>query len=351
MNGDEDTDFGRRYWHIGRGRICLRVSIRALLITAVTAAATAILGIWSLGVGSYTLAPGEILNVALGHEQGFPRIVVLEWRLPRVVAAVIFGAALGVSGAIFQSLTQNPLASPDVIGFASGAYTGAILMMITVSSSFVVVAQGALIGGIVTALLVYVLSYSRGVRGFRLIIVGIGVSAMLSSLNTWMLLRADLDVAMSAAAWGAGSLNAITWGQISVATVMIIICAVCLALMSRSLHQLEMGDDIARATGVRAEPSRLGFIVTGVGLTAAVTAAAGPISFIALAAPQIAQRLVRSPGIPVAASAAVGAALLLSADVVAQHLAPEPLPVGVVTVVVGGTYLIWLLIHETRKRA
>ncbi len=224
-------------------------------------------------------------------------------------------------------------------------------MMITVSGSFVVVAQGALIGGIITALLVYLLSYSRGVRGFRLIIVGIGVSAMLSSLNTWMLLKADLDVAMSAAAWGAGSLNAITWTQISVAAVMILVCAACIVLMSRPLHQLEMGDDVARASGVRAEYSRLWLIVTGVGLTAAVTAAAGPISFIALAAPQIALRLLRSPGIPVAASAVVGAALLLGADAVAQHLAPEPLPVGVVTVVVGGTYLIWLLIHETRKHS
>ena len=137
-----------------------------------------------------------------------------NWRLPRVLLALMLGAALGMSGAIFQSLTRNPLGSPDIIGFNSGAYTGALVVILLIGGTYYEIAVGALVGGIATAAVVYLLAYKRGVQGFRLIIVGIAISAMLGSVNTWMILKAKLDDAMAAAVWGAGSLNGLGWTQV-----------------------------------------------------------------------------------------------------------------------------------------
>jgi iron complex transport system permease protein len=122
-----------------------------------------------------------------------------------------------------------------------------------------------------------------------------------------------------------------------------------LPLVARPLRQLELGDDVAAATGVRLTRERAILIGMAVALVSAVTAVAGPIAFIALAAPQIARRLTRSPGIPLVATALVGGVLLLGSDLVAQHLIPLTVPVGVVTVVIGGLYLTQLLLRERRR--
>lgn len=343
------VDFGHPVVRLRTNRLGIRFAVRSFVVSGILIGLTAALAVVALGLGEFNLSVGEVVGALFGGQEGMARLVVVEWRAPRVLAGAIFGAALGVSGAIFQSLTRNPLASPDVIGFATGSYTGALVVIIVFGGGYVHIAGGALAGGIATAAAVYLLAYKRGVQGFRLIIVGIGVSAMLGSLNTWMLLRADLEVALSAAVWGAGSLNAMTWEQTGVGSVVIVLLLLLATAFAPALRQLELGDDAARAAGVRAEPARLGLVITGVALTAAVTAAAGPIAFVALAAPQIARRIARTPGVTLATSGAMGALLLLAADVIAQHVLPSPLPVGIVTVVIGGSYLIWLLIREARR--
>jgi iron complex transport system permease protein len=255
-----------------------------------------------------------------------------------------------MSGGIFQSMTRNPLGSPDIIGFNTGAYTGALIVMLAVGGGYLGIAAGALVGGILTALAVYLLAYRRGSQGFRLIIVGIGISAMLAALNHWLILQAELEAALAAAVWGAGSLNGITWEQAAPAAVVVVVVGVATLAVARRMQLLEMGDDAARALGVRAEPTRLLLLILGVALTAAVTAVAGPIAFVALAAPQLARRLTRSAGITLVPSAVMGAFLLVASDLAAQRLfAPIQLPVGVVTVCIGGIYLVWLLAREARK--
>ncbi|MFI6901595.1 FecCD family ABC transporter permease [Nonomuraea sp. NPDC050394] len=306
--------------------------------------------LWSLTTGDLRLGVDQVVAALTGGEDRVTRTVVLTWRLPRAVAAVVFGAGLGVAGAVFQSLTGNPLAGPDVIGFSSGAYTGALIVIIGVGGGYLDVAAGALAGGLATAVVVYLLAFRRGVQGFRLIVVGIGVSALLTAANTWMLLRAQLETAIAAAVWGAGTLNGIGWDRVAPACLATLSLLVVLRLFQPALRVLEMGTDTARALGVRVEAGRLVILLTAVVITAAVTAAAGPIAFIALAAPQIARRLTRGPGVTLTASALAGALLLAMADHAAQHLMPRVLPVGVVTVIAGGGYLVWLLIHEQRRR-
>lgn len=343
-------DFGRRTTIVRRGRISGRIALRPLIVVAAIWAAVAVVSVVALGLGDLPLSLPEVVSALLGQQSGIVQTVVFEWRLPRVLGAVLFGAALAVSGAIFQLITRNPLASPDIIGFEAGSYAGGVLVIIAIGSGFLGVAAGALAGGLVSAVLVYLLAYRRGMLGFRLIVVGIGVSAMLTAFSSFLVLRAKLEVAIAATTWGAGSLAPVGWAQLVPASAVIAVVLLALAVLGNRMHLLELGDDAAKALGARVEPVRLALMFCGVVLIAVVTAAAGPIAFVALAAPQIALRLTRSPGVGLAGAAAVGALVLAASDIVAQHLLPKDIPVGLVTVVVGGAYLIWLLVHEARRR-
>jgi iron complex transport system permease protein len=347
------VDFGSptgilRLW---RGRVSQRLDLRVLGVSLLLIGLAIAIGLVTLASGEFQVALPDVVSALFGQASGRIHMVVVEWRLPRTLLALIMGAALGMSGAIFQSLTRNPLGSPDVIGFDAGAYTGALVVIMLIKGSFYMVAGGALLGGIVTALVVYLLSWRGGVQGFRLIIVGIGVSAMLTSINTYMMIRADLQVAMMAAIWGAGSLNGMTLERLAQVCVVLAVLMPLAALLARPMRQLEMGDDAARALGVDGERTRLAMTIVGVSLTATVTAAAGPIAFVALAAPQIARRLTGSAGVALLPAAAMGALMLAVADYIAQRaFAPTQLPVGIVTICIGGLYFAWLLMREARRQ-
>lgn len=322
---------------------------RTVVVCLAALVAVCVAAVAGLALGDYPLSIDEVLGVVFGSVDGLARTVVLDWRLPRVLAAIGFGAALGISGAIFQTLTRNPLASPDIIGLANGSFTGMLVALLLLGGSWPALMAGSLIGGLVAAVAIFLLALRQGLSGFRFIVVGIGVSAMLAAFNSWLLLRADLDVALFAAAWGAGTLNTATATVVWPALACLVALFAILPFAARPLRQLELGDDVAAATGVRLTRERAILIGLAVALVSAVTAVAGPIAFIALAAPQIARRLTRSPGIPLVATALIGGLLLLASDLVAQHLIPVTVPVGVVTVVVGGLYLTWLLLHERRR--
>ena len=323
--------------------------VRGLLVATVVSGIALVLAVVALGLGDLPLSPGEVVQALFATDGGFTSTVVRDWRLPRVLGALVFGGALAISGAVFQSLTRNPLGSPDVIGFATGAYTGALLALTVIGAGAVSASAGALVGGLLTALVVYLLAYRRGMQGFRLIIVGIAVTAVLHAANLFLLLRAQEDVAMAAAIWGAGSIALLGWPALVPAVIGLALCTPGLLLVP-GLRQLELGDDAAAAHGVAVERVRIGLVLFAVALVAIVTASTGPIAFVALAAPQVARRLAGSAGIPLVSSAAVGALLLLGADLIAQHALPVDVPVGIVTVVLGGVYLLTLLVHEARSR-
>lgn len=323
---------------------------RSVLVCAALATAVLVLGVLTLGTGSISLSPGQVVTALLDPDSDRrARLVVVDWRLPRLLFALICGAALAVSGAIFQSLTKNPLGSPDIIGFSSGSYAGAsVVMLLLGSANYLAVGAGSLVGGAAAALLVYLLAYRGGLHPFRLIIVGIAVGAGLSSITSMLLLSVDPQAAMLAATWAAGSLSGLGFTELGPAAVGFVVLTLWSALVVRPLVQLEMGDDAAVALGVRAHRVRLSATLVGVALTALVTAAVGPIAFVALAAPQIAQRLTRSSTtLRIVPAALTGALILVTADYAAQRL---ELPVGVVTVCVGGLYLAWLLARQYATR-
>ena len=324
-----------------------RLVLSCLLLMLVSLA----VAVFSLRSGAVTLDFTQVFNALTGSAPRNITMVVTEWRLPRVMMALLVGAALGISGAIFQSLMRNPLGSPDVMGFNTGDWSGVLVAMVLFGQHLTAITLAAMAGGILTSLIVWALAWRDGIETFRLIIIGIGMRAMLMAFNTWLLLQASLETSLSAGLWFAGSLNGLTWAKTLPAAPLILLMFVCALLLVKRMRLLEMGDDSACALGVSVERSRLMLMLVAVVLTAAATAIAGPISFIALVAPHIARRLSGTARWGLTQSALCGSLLLLAADLCAQQLfMPYQLPVGVVTVSLGGIYLIVLLVQESRKK-
>lgn len=307
------------------------------------------LGLFAMTVGTMDIAVPDIVMAMFGD--GEPRLqrVVQNIRLPRVLTAVFAGAALGVSGAVFQSVSRNALGSPDVIGFTVGAATGAIIQLVLFKAPAAQVALGAVVGGLLTAMVVYALSVKHGASGgYRLILVGIGVGAILAAVNGLLLVTAELDNAVAANLWLSGSLDARKWSHALPVMIGVVVLIPVISALARRASLMEMGDDVAAQLGVPVERTRIFIMLAAVTLAALATGAAGPIAFVALAAPQLVIRLTRSRGIPVVSAAAMGASLLVAADVVGQLLPmTASLPIGRMTGIIGGVYLLYLI---TRSR-
>ncbi|TMR91398.1 FecCD family ABC transporter permease [Nonomuraea basaltis] len=324
----------------------VRLAPRALLIGLALVLVACAVAVAAISTGEFTVPVPDIVTALFGQGTPVAELIVSKLRAPRVVTGLLVGAAFGLSGAIFQSLTRNPLGSPDFIGFTAGASTGGIMVVIA-GGSAMMIAGGALAGCVITAALVYALAFRGGVQGYRLVLVGIGANALLLAVNSYLLTRANINDAATAGAWLTGSLGGRGWEHANpVGLALAVLVPVC-AFIARPLRMIEMGDDSARAMGIRVEPVRAVAITAGVLLAGVATAAAGPVIFVALAAPQLARRLTRSPGVTMGASALMGAVLLTGADLAAQRLlAPTQLPVGVLTAAIGGTYLALLLRKE-----
>ncbi|MFD7840299.1 FecCD family ABC transporter permease [Streptomyces sp. NPDC059761] len=322
---------------------------RALAVGLLLTAAALVMAVVLIGTGDFEIAPWDVVQTLLGNGTPANDFIVNDLRLPRVLVALLVGAALGMAGAVFQSVSRNPLGSPDLLGFSYGSAVGALTVIVLFKGGATAVAGGALLGGLLSGVLVYLLSYRRGIHGYRLVLVGIGVSAMLVAVINYLLTKAQLVEATRAMVWLTGSLAGRDWSQV---WPLLGTCAVLFPLVlgqGRALRMMEMGDDAAYALGVRVERTRMLLMLTAVLLTTAAAAAAGPISFVALAAPQLARRLTRSPGSNLLTGALMGSVLLLVSDWASQRaFGADQLPVGVVTGLVGGVYLLWLLVTERK---
>ncbi|WP_189305143.1 FecCD family ABC transporter permease [Streptomyces albospinus] len=326
-------------------RLDVRAALAGLLLLAVALAAAVAL----VGSGDYPMTPSEVLSTLTGGGTTGQEFIVQELRLPRVLVGLLVGAAFGIAGAVFQTVSRNPLGSPDMLGFAQGSSVGALVAIVYFHSGPYGVAAGSVVGGVATGLAIFLLAWKRGVHGYRFVLVGIGAAAMLYAIVLYLLTKATIHEATRATTWMTGSLNGRDWDQV---WPLAAVCAVLVPLVlgyGRPLRMLEMGDDAASALGVRVERVRIVVLLAAVVLVAAGTAAAGPISFVALTAPQLARRLTRSPGPNLLPAALMGAALLVAADLAAQGLfGADQLPVGVLTGILGGGYLVWLLFTERK---
>lgn len=335
---------------LGRWRVL--ASWRGALVTLALIGCALVTVFVTLGTGALPVTPVEVVDTLLRRTDEFD-FVVLDIGLPRACVGLLVGAGLGAAGALLQALTRNPLGSPDVIGFDSGAAAGALVAMLTLGvSDRTEVAAVAIAGGGLAALAVFLLSSGARDTGYRIILIGIGLGALLDSVSAYLLTRSTARESMDATRWLVGSLNNSDWADVMTAGLGLLILLPTAAALARQLRLVLLGPEVAAALGVQ-----LG-IVTGVtlavsvGLSAIAVLAAGPISFVALAAPQLAARLVGQRRMPsVLASAAMGAVLLTASDLIASRaFGDTELPVGVVTGGVGGVYLAWLLSREWRRR-
>ncbi|MEU0913858.1 FecCD family ABC transporter permease [Streptomyces althioticus] len=331
------------------GGLSVRLDARAFTVVVLLMLLALGASVLLIGTGDFPMSASDVLTTLVGQGNEGQEFIVTELRLPRVLVGLLVGASLGIGGALFQTISRNPLGSPDILGLGQGATAGALTVIVLFSGTANQVALGALAGGLITGTAIYVLAWKRGVHGYRLVLVGIGVSAVVTAVNGYLLTKSDIVDAARAVVWMTGSLDGRDWDQV---WPLLALCAVLVPVVlanSRALRMTEMGDDVSNALGVRVERLRLVLMLSAVLLTASATAAAGPVSFVALTAPQLARRLTRSPGPNLIASMWMGAALLVLADFVSQRaFGAEQLPVGVVTGVLGGVYLLWLLVTERR---
>lgn len=331
--------------------ISTRVSLRTLVLGTVAVALAVAVAAWTMSLGEFPISIPDVVRATfgIGSVEGQHDFIVRTLRLPRVLTAALVGAALAASGAIFQGLVRNPLVSPDIIGVNAGAALVAVYLIV-VTGSVVLLPVGAFLGAVVTAFAVYAFTWRKGITGNRLVLVGIGVSAVLAALTTLLLVRYPVEQIAPAVLWTTGTLYASGWRDVAVLVFGLAVLLPAGSWLTRHLGALALGDDTARALGVRAEPTRAALITVGAALAAIAVSAGGPIGFVALITPHIA-RMLAGPltGGVLMLSAALGALLLGASDLVAQHaFSPISLPVGVVTAAVGAPYFLFLLYRSNR---
>ncbi len=342
-------DLGGRPVLTVRGPVSAQVPWRVLILNVALVVLIAALAFWGMLQGDYKIAPEKMIPALLGEGKQIT-VAFAQQRAARIVAALLVGAALGLSGAIFQVISGNALGSPDIIGFTNGAATGALLQIIVFNSGPVEVALGAVVGGLATSVLVWLLTRRTGLHGFRLVLVGIGVGSTLAAFNSLLVVRASLTQAQTAASWLAGSLNDITWERTYALLGLLFVVTPLLLMLVRPLGAIRFGDQVASGLGVSVNAYRVAALFIGVLLVSLATATTGPIAFVALAAPHIAKTLARSGGVGFTSAALMGALMVLGSDLIGRFAVPgRIIQVGVVTGAIGGLYLIYLIYLERKK--
>ncbi|AFV90548.1 iron ABC transporter [Acidipropionibacterium acidipropionici ATCC 4875] len=322
---------------------------RRLIVVAVLVVLVAALFLAALCLGDRIYSPAQVLQVIAGEHVRGASFTVGRLRLPRATTAILAGAAFGLAGACFQILLRNTLASPEIIGITAGANTAAVAGIIVLGLSGAALTGIAVVGGLFTALAIALLAWQgRGATG-RLILIGIAVGSMLDSVTMWLMVRADQWDIQAASRWLTGSLNGSTWEGLAPLLIGLAVGVPLIAGLSRHLDTLRLGDDAAAGLGVHVQATRVAIMLVAVVVLATATATTGPIAFVSLLCGPIAANLVGAGRSPLLPAALIGSAMVLGCDLIAAHLLPHTYPVGVVTGIVGGIYLIILIVRMTRK--
>lgn len=341
------ADAGRLWIVVGRWSVL--ISPRHVLIGLMLLALGLAVAVAALRLGKFTVSTQEVIDALQGRGRRIVQVVVVTWKLPRILLGLVAGLALGVAGAVFQTITRNPLGSPDLIGFSTGAQTGILVSVLLLPGSMLSTSLASFIGGAAVGAVTYLVSLRGGFTGLRFILVGIAISSMLVSVNRWLLVRVDDDEGLGSLKAITGSLGAARWPVVTPACLAIGVTVALTLLASRHLRVLSLGEQVATILGSPTRRASALLILLGTVLVAVVTMAAGPIGFVALVAPHLARLLTGSPQPPLLVSGLTGSLLLAGADLLSQLLL-ESMPVSVVTNAVGGLYLMVALTVAARGR-
>jgi iron complex transport system permease protein len=323
--------------------------MRRTVVTALLVVLALALTVVDISLGHRVYSPLEILQSLSGSSTGGATFSIMELRMPRALTALVCGVCFGIAGLSFQTLLGNVLASPDIIGITAGANLAAVLGITVFSLSGVALFGLAVGGGLLSALIVLVLSWNHGLAGSRFILIGIGIAAMLNALTSWLMVRADQWDVQAASRWLTGSLSDAQWSDVLPAAACALVGYICMLMVSGSLDVMRLGTPAATGLGVRVNLSRFIIVVCSVIMLSVATATTGPIAFVSFLSGPIAFQLVGAHKTPLLAGGAVGACLVVAADVIAQHLPSGQVPVGVMTSLVGGPVLVLLVTRMLRK--
>ncbi|WP_460773998.1 FecCD family ABC transporter permease [Microbacterium sp. GXF7504] len=322
----------------------MRVRRRRALVLTASVAALVLVAAVALSVGEYPIAPPDLWRTLWGGGTRLEAYVVGQVRAPRVLMGVLVGVCLGIAGALLQALLRNPLASPDLLGISGGSGAAAVFGLLVLGVGGPALALIAFAGGLVVAGFLLLAGRHRSDGGYRLVLAGIGVAFLCTSVTSFLMVRAQVELAQNALVWLTGSLASTPWWNVAVVAVVAVLTVPAVVACARWLPLHQMGAETAVSLGVRPRTVRLTAILTAVLLTAVTCAFVGPISFVALCAPAIARPLAGNGAVALGTSAAVGAVLLVGADLIAQYALPGfSLPVGVVTGALGAVFLLWVL--------
>ncbi|PRB72624.1 iron ABC transporter permease [Arthrobacter sp. MYb213] len=313
-----------------------------------------------ISIGGTPIALGDVVSSLVGMAPDErTALAIIEFRLPRSVAAILAGMGFGVAGALTQTVARNPLASPDILGVTNGAALGAVAVLALTSQ-----VQGlpmflhdygleiaAALGGILVSALVFSLVWRSSLESNRLILVGLGMSGLCAALTSWMLTLGEVHNAQQALTWMAGTVNGISWADLRVAPILIVLGIAAAAGLRNQREVLALDSDTARALGMNLGRERIIVLGLATALAIAATIIAGPLAFVALASGHASRLIARTTIPPVAHSALVGAIFVLLADLAAARLFEVVLPAGVATAVIGAPYLIFLVLRQSRVRS
>ena len=341
------TDAGRLWIVVGRWSVL--ITPRHVVVGLMLLALSLAVAVAALRLGKFTVTTQEVIDALQGQGRRIVQIVIVKWKLPRILLGLVAGLALGVAGAVFQTITRNPLGSPDLIGFSTGAQTGILVSVLLLPGGMLSASLASFIGGAAVGTVTYLVSLRGGFTGLRFILVGIAISSMLISVNRWLLVRVDDDEGLGALKAITGTLGAARWPVVAPTSLAIALALALMLPVARHLPVVALGEQMATVLGSPTRRVVAVLILLGTVLVAVVTMAAGPIGFVALVAPHLARFLTGSPQPPLLVSGLTGSLLLAGADLLSQ-LVLESMPVSVVTNAVGGLYLMVALTAAARGR-
>ncbi|MBB6451644.1 iron complex transport system permease protein [Salirhabdus euzebyi] len=310
----------------------------------------------NLNLGVISIPPLEVVKTFLGLGDEYNSMVLFHFRLPRIVIALLIGAAMAISGAILQSITNNELADPGIIGINAGAGFAVVLYIYLFQNSMAEVSSistfllplTALTGAMVAAILIYLISWKKGISPIRLILVGIGINSAFAALIIMFQLRMDPNDFTRATVWLSGNIAGADWTYVLALLPWVLILVPLAISLSNMLNTLQLGDDVAKSLGARVERNRLGLLFIAVALAGASVSVGGGIAFVGLVTPHLAKKIVgpvHELFLPI--TALMGALLLLLSDTIGRNiLSPSEIPVGLIVSLVGGSYFVYLLMKS-----
>lgn len=340
-----------------KGKVSFLIDKKALVTFITLLIISFSVFVLSTGLGEMKISPLNVIKVFFGGGEDMERLVIQSFRLPRIIVALMVGISLAVAGGILQGMIRNPLASPDILGITGGAAVAVVGFLaifsdennaLTVSIKWMPVS--AFIGAAVIALLVYFLAWKNGVSPIRLVLIGIGISALMQSLTTLMMIMGPIYRASQANIWLTGTVYGSNWSNVAIIVPCTLILFALVMMLARNVNVQELGDEIATGVGSHVQKQRFWLLMLATALIGSSVAFAGGIGFVGLMAPHMARRLVGSAfGALLPVSALIGGILVMVADLIGRTMfSPLEVPAGVFTASIGAPYFIYLL-FKTRN--